>query len=75
MAVNDSRSMNADLIEGITDGMVKKANPDRGGFPNDVYDAGAVRSSLSQPLYDPVAADNPMKGYAGARLVAPPAGS
>ena len=31
MAVNNSRSMNADLQEGMTDGMVKKATPDRGG--------------------------------------------
>lgn len=31
MAVNNSRSMNADLQEGITDGSVKKVAPNRGG--------------------------------------------
>ncbi len=31
MAVNESRSMNADLREGLTDGVVKKVAPNRGG--------------------------------------------
>jgi len=31
MAVNDSRSMNADLQQGLTDGRVKTLTPDRGG--------------------------------------------
>lgn len=31
MAVNDSRSMNADLQLGIIDGKVKNLTPDRGG--------------------------------------------
>ena len=30
MAVNESRSMNADLREGLTDGTVKKIYPNRG---------------------------------------------
>lgn len=40
MAVNESRSMNADLREGLTDGVVKKLTPDRGG----VTDSGTVVS-------------------------------
>lgn len=31
MAVNQSRSMNAELAEGMSDGKYKKANTDRGG--------------------------------------------
>lgn len=31
MAVNESRSLNLDLIEGLTDGMVIKSTPNRGG--------------------------------------------
>lgn len=31
MAVNETRSMNGDLREGLTDGVVKKLTPDRGG--------------------------------------------
>lgn len=31
MAVNETRSLNGDLREGITDGVVKKLTPDRGG--------------------------------------------
>lgn len=31
MAINDSRSMNADLQEGLLDGRVKTLSPDRGG--------------------------------------------
>lgn len=31
MAVNDSRSMNADLQEGLLDGRLKSLTPDRGG--------------------------------------------
>jgi len=68
MAVNDSRSMNNDLREGITDGMVKKVAPDRGGVLFDAHCASAVRSALSQDLYDAVAGDNPAQPYAGARL-------
>ena len=55
MAVNESRSMNNDLREGITDGMVKKATPDRGGDQFDSPSAQAVKSSLSKDLYDPMA--------------------
>lgn len=33
MAVNNSRSMNADLQEGLLDGRVKTLTPDRGGSP------------------------------------------
>ena len=40
MAVNESRSMNADLRAGLTDGVVKKRTPDRGGVvePSALYD-------------------------------------
>lgn len=31
MAVNETRSLNGDLAEGISDGVVRKACPDRGG--------------------------------------------
>lgn len=31
MAVNESRSLNTDLIEGLTDGLVIKSTPGRGG--------------------------------------------
>lgn len=31
MAENISRSLNFELIEGATDGVIKKASPDRGG--------------------------------------------
>lgn len=31
MAVNETRNMNQDLIEGITDGKAIKPSPDRGG--------------------------------------------
>lgn len=68
MAVNETRSMNADLREGITDGIVKKVTPDRGGDLFDAHCAVAVRSSLSQDLYDPVAGGNPAQPYAGARV-------
>jgi hypothetical protein len=67
MAVNESRSMNNDLREGITDGMVKKATPDRGGDLFDINAASIVRSSLSQDLYDAVAGANPAQPSAGAR--------
>ena len=50
MAVNESRSMNADLREGLTDGTVKKLAPNRGGViePSD----GKARSVLHSELYD-----------------------
>lgn len=53
MAVNETRNMNADLREGITDGVVKKVNPNRGGFPNDDEEVATVYGMLSQDLYDP----------------------
>jgi hypothetical protein len=64
--------MNQDLREGITDGMVKKPNPDRGGFPNDDADANSVRATLSDELYDTVIGTNPMQGYHASRLTDPP---
>lgn len=50
MAVNESRSMNADLRAGLTDGIVKKLAPNRGGVvePAD----GMSRSVLHNELYD-----------------------
>jgi len=68
MAVNETRSLNADLREGITDGMVKKATPDRGGDLFDSHCADAVRAALSDELYDPVVGMNPAQPYYGARL-------
>lgn len=53
MAVNESRSMNADLREGITDGVVKKVNPNRGGTPNDDLSMRGVYDALGSRLYDP----------------------
>jgi hypothetical protein len=54
MAVNESRSLNGDLREGISDGVVKKATPDRGGDQFDARSAQAVKSALSKDLYDPM---------------------
>jgi hypothetical protein len=53
MAVNETRSMNADLREGLTDGRIKKVAPNRGGFPNDAHLAGAELGRLGFDLYDP----------------------
>ena len=53
MAVNESRSMNGDLREGITDGIVKKVNPNRGGTPNDNGVMNTVYDGLHADLYDP----------------------
>jgi hypothetical protein len=52
MAVNETRSMNADLREGITDGVVKKVAPNRGGTPNDFASARCACGVLHGPLYD-----------------------
>jgi len=35
MAVNESRSLNEELGEGLTDGLVRKLNPDRSGTRED----------------------------------------
>lgn len=53
MAVNESRSMNADLAEGISDGIVKKLAPNRGGYLIDTMLAQNVYNSLHTELYDP----------------------
>lgn len=71
MAVNETRNMNQDLREGITDGMVKKINPNRGGFPNDDHCFQMVYSTLSQDLYDPVTGVNPAQAYHAERVVSP----
>lgn len=65
--VNETRSLNQDLHEGITDGMVKKINPNRGGFPNDDHCMMAVYNSLSEDLYDPVPAPTYPQRYFGLR--------
>ena len=52
MAVNESRSMNADLREGLTDGTVKKLAPNRGHL-TDAYSANVVYGVLASDLYDP----------------------
>ncbi len=52
MAVNESRSMNQELAEGLTDGVVKKLAPNRSGFPNDLASAHMMASLLDGGLYD-----------------------
>lgn len=52
MAVNESRSMNADLREGLTDGSVKKLAPNRGGL-TDGASAQRMYDTLPFDLYDP----------------------
>jgi hypothetical protein len=54
MAVNETRNLNGDLADGITDGMVKKVNPNRGGFPNDDDQWRDTYAAVSNELYDPV---------------------
>jgi len=71
MAVNETRSMNVDLREGITDGMVKKMNPNRGGFPNDDHCFEMSYATLSDDLYDPVVGENPAKAYHASRVTDP----
>jgi hypothetical protein len=53
MAVNETRNMNGDLKEGLTDGSVKKLAPNRGGFPNDFALAQRMYDTLPYDLYDP----------------------
>ena len=51
MAVNESRNLSTDLLLGLTDGVVKKAAPDRGGV---VEGAPIDRNAhLHRDLYDP----------------------
>lgn len=51
MAVNETRNLSTDLVHGITDGVVKKAAPDRGGV---VEQAPLDRNMhLARDLYDP----------------------
>ena len=71
MAVNETRNMNADLREGLTDGVVKKVNPNRGGFPNDDHCVQMVYGSLSHDLYDPLVGSNPAQVYAAMRVASP----
>ncbi len=52
MAVNESRSLNGDLKEGITDGVIKKLAPNRGGSNTDFAAAQAVYNDLHHELYD-----------------------
>lgn len=51
MAVNESRSMNGELKEGITDGIVKKLAPNRSGTPNDFGLVQSVYDTLAVDLY------------------------
>jgi hypothetical protein len=50
MAVNDSRSMNADLHSGVNDGRFKNLTPDRGGNADTSH--AATRSNLLQNQYN-----------------------
>lgn len=43
MAVNESRSLNGELAEGLTDGLVRKLNPDRSGTSDDERSRLAAR--------------------------------
>lgn len=52
MAVNESRSMNAELREGITDGWIKKIAPNRGGDRKDFAESAMMMNNLSNELYD-----------------------
>lgn len=52
MAVNEERSMNDDLKEGITDGWIKKATPNRGGSTSDFGSSQSMYSDLHSELYD-----------------------
>lgn len=67
MAVNETRSLNNDLREGLTDGVVKKVNPNRGGFPNDDHCFQMVYQNLSADLYDTVLS-NPAAASMAARV-------
>jgi len=67
MAVNETRSLNNDLREGLTDGVVKKVNPNRGGFPNDDHCFQMVYQNLSADLYDTVLS-NPAAAPMAARV-------
>lgn len=71
MAVNEYRSMNQDLREGVTDGVVKKINPNRGGYPNDDSCFQEVYAALSADLYDPILGLNPAEGYMADRVTMP----
>lgn len=50
MAVNESRSMNKDLVRGAGDGKFKSLTPDRGGEVDPT--ASAVRQSELQIQYN-----------------------
>lgn len=50
MAVNDARSMNADLHIGLNDGRLKNLTPDRGGQVDESH--ASVRSGLLQAQYN-----------------------
>lgn len=53
MAVNESRSMNANLAAGLTDGRVKRVAPNWGGDDADVY-ATKNRNDQLQEQYGAV---------------------
>jgi hypothetical protein len=50
MAVNETRSLNAELTEGLTDGLVFKMNPNRSGT---TADAEAVAAAQFAEMYIP----------------------
>lgn len=61
MAVNETRNLTVDLKAGASDGVVKKAAPDRGGVVEPLPLARNAR--LSDSLYDPA---RTIEGIAGA---------
>lgn len=67
MAVNETRSLNADLREGLSDGVVKKVSPNRGGTPNDDHCVQMVYQNLSADLYDTVLS-NPAAAAVASRV-------
>ena len=50
MAINDSRSMNVDLHNGLNDGRLKSLTPDRGGQVDNNH--VGVRAGLLQAQYN-----------------------
>lgn len=55
--VNDSRSQNAELAMGLSDGTVKKMTPDRGGVVSSAPYEAAVKGMLNEQ-YRAVACDH-----------------
>lgn len=66
MAVNSSRSMNAELYEGRTDGILNKVVRDRGG---EVDAATRLARSTLFPEYSGFIADDPPRYFTGEEAI------